>query len=171
MSYILKKRKTRAGGSGNGQGDNGTELLSNPNDTTNRRRRKNGRRFFMNIHGIVPTEDNDDELITWDIFVTGTHNLELVPKSQIPFVHNALKAIIKGLKGETVQNVTMPEWGADNRPDFGKRPDVRKRRQEIYNRREIILNGRLTVKALSEEYALSIRTMEDDLHKLGIYRK
>lgn len=59
----------------------------------------------------------------------------------------------------------------DKELNFGKRPDVRKRRMEIYNRREQIINGKLTVKMLSEEYTQTMRTIEEDLRQVGIVRK
>lgn len=69
----------------------------------------------------------------------------------------------------------MPETklisNGGKKPNFGTRPDVRKRRMEIYNRQESIRNGRITIQNLAEEYVLSRRTIEEDLRKLGIARK
>lgn len=59
----------------------------------------------------------------------------------------------------------------ENELDLGKNPIVRKRRKEIYARRDKIIDGVLTVQMLAEEYTKVTRTIEEDLRSLHIYRK
>lgn len=152
---------------------------SNRGDGLTRLIYRNQAAAVNNEGGFFMTEENDFVEISWS--VTGTTDsirinaaevdnflLKARVLSDTARIANVGLAPIKN--GGQIDAPKLTESGS-KKPNFGTRPEVRKRRMEIYNRQESIRNGRITVQNLAEEYVQARRTIEEDLRKLGIARK
>ena len=103
-------------------------------------------------------------------WITGAFVDERIYRSDFPTDEEFIQSAQR--KETAIHHIATPKFGETGRnPNFGTRPNVRKRRKEIYGRYEQIVNGKLIPKMLSEEYELTVRTIEEDLRALGIARK
>ncbi|MCB0210756.1 MAG: hypothetical protein KDJ52_15560 [Anaerolineae bacterium] len=59
----------------------------------------------------------------------------------------------------------------EKEPNFGKRPDVRKRRKKIWKLRQDLLDGKIEPMHLAEQFGVSLDTIDNDRKELGILFK